>query len=147
MVYDKKGRRTVPKTVSCLLNERKQLIIPNKELTNEELIKYATCLKIPFFRGVYMKDALPDKIRKNETGIVNLDNSVGSGTHWICYKKLGNTVYYFDSFGNLQPPKELQHYFRTVDNVFYNYNREQPEDTSICGHLCLNFLATSVSQL
>lgn len=147
MVYDKKRRRIVPKTVSCVLNEKKQLIIPNKELTNEELIKYASCLKIPFFRGVFMKDALPDKIWENETGIVNLDNTIGSGTHWICYKKLRKIVYYFDSFGNLQPPKELQHYFRTADNVFYNYNREQPEETSICGHLCLNFLAKSVSQL
>lgn len=147
MVYDKKGRRTVPETVSCVLNEKKQLIIPNKELTNEELLKYASCLKIPFFRGVFMKDSLPNIIWKNETGIVNLDNTVGTGTHWICYKKLGKTVYYFDSFGNMQPPKELQHYFRTADDVFYNYNREQPDDTSICGHLCLNFLAKSVSQL
>lgn len=94
-----------------------------------------------------MKDALPNKIRRNETGIVNLDNTAGSGTHWICYKKLGNTIYYFDSFGNLQPPKELQNYFRTSENVFFNYTREQPEETSICGHLCLNFLATSVSRL
>jgi hypothetical protein len=94
-----------------------------------------------------MKDDLPAKIWRNETGIVNLDNSAGSGTHWICYKKLDKSVYYFDSFGNLPPPKELQHYFRTAHNIFYNYKREQPDDTSICGHLCLNFLAKSVSQL
>lgn len=147
MVYGKKGRRTIPKTVSCILNDKNQLVIPNKELTNEELIKYVSCLQIPFFRGVFMKDALPQKIWKNETGIVNLDNSMGSGTHWICYKKLGKVVYYFDSFGDLQPPKELQHYFRKAENVFYNYNREQPDETSICGHLCLNFLAKSISQL
>lgn len=147
MVNDKKGRRTIPKTVSCVLNKKKQLIIPNKELTNRELYIYASCLKIPFFRGVFMKDTLPATIWKNETGIVNLDNNRGSGTHWVCYKKLGATVYYFDSFGNLPPPKELQYYFRTAENVFYNYKREQPEDTAICGHLCLNFLAKSVSQL
>jgi hypothetical protein len=94
-----------------------------------------------------MKDGLPYKIWKNETGIVNLDNSTGLGTHWICYKKLYTSVYYFDSFGNLPPPKELQHYFRSAENIFYNYTREQPDDTSICGHLCLNFLAKSVSQL
>lgn len=147
MVNDKKRRRIIPKTVSCVLNRKKQLLIPNKELTDKELITYVSCLKIPFFRGVFMKDALPGKIWKNETGIVNLDNSEGSGTHWVCYKKLGSTIYYFDSFGNLPPPKELQYYFKTAKNVLYNYKREQPDETVICGHLCLDFLATSVSQL
>ena len=123
------------------------MLIPNKELTDKELITYVSCLKIPFFRGVFMKDALPGKIWKNETGIVNLDNSEGPGTHWVCYKKLGSTIYYFDSFGNLPPPKELQYYFKTAKNVLYNYKREQPDETVICGHLCLDFLATSVSQL
>lgn len=147
MVNDKKRRRIILKTVPCVLNKKKQILIPNKELTNKELIIYASCMKIPFFRGVFMKDALPSKIWKNETGIVNLENSEGPGTHWICYKKLDQIIYYFDSYGNMPPPKELQRYFRTAKQVFYNYNREQPDNTTICGHLCLDFLARSVSQL
>ena len=94
-----------------------------------------------------MKDSLPDKIWKNETGIVNLDNSDGSGTHWVCYKKLNTNVYYFDSFGNLPPPKELQLYFHSAKHVYYSYAAEQPEGTVICGHLCLDVLAKSISQL
>lgn len=93
-----------------------------------------------------MKDDLPKTMWKNESGIVNLDNSNGPGTHWVCYKRLGETVYYFDSFGNLPPPKEVKHYFRSSNHVFYNYERQQPDNTSICGHLCLEFLAKSVSQ-
>ena len=147
MVNDKKRRRIILKTIPCVLNKKKQILIPNKELTNKELIIYASCMKIPFFRGVFMKDALPGKIWKNETGIVNLENSEGPGTHWICYKKLDRIIYYFDSYGNMPPPKELQRYFRTAKQVFYNYNREQPDNTIICGHLCLDFLARSVSQL
>lgn len=147
MVNDKKRRRFIPKTVSCVLNKKKQIIIPNKELSNQELITYALCMKIPFFRGVFMKDALPNKIWKNETGIVNLDDSKGIGTHWVCYKKFNKTIYYYDSYGNLPPPKELEHYFQKAENIFYNYKREQPENTSICGHLCLDFLAKSVSRL
>lgn len=147
MVNVKKGRRFIPKTVSCILNQKNQLIVPNKELTNEELSIYASCMKIPFFRGVFMKDALPEKMWENETGIVNLDDSDGSGTHWVCYKKLGEHIYYFDSFGDLPPPKELQHYFHMAKEVRYNYDREQPDETSICGHLCLDFLARSVSHL
>lgn len=147
MVYDKKRRRTLPKTVSCLLNTRKQLIVPNHALSNQDLFRYVSCLKIPFFRGVFMKDNLPSVMWRNESGIVNLDNSMGPGTHWVCYKKLGSTVYYFDSFGNLPPPKELNKYFRSAKHILYNYERQQPDDTSICGHLCLEFLAKSVSQL
>lgn len=137
---------SLPQTIpTCLLNRRKQLKIPKKALTNIELTKYAKCLKIPFFRGVFMKDRLPRKIFENETGIVNLDNSNGPGTHWVCYKKLRNTVYYFDSFGNLPPPKELQIYFSNVNNVLYNFERRQLPNTDVCGHLCLEFLATSVT--
>lgn len=139
MVNVKKRARIIPKTLSCILNRKKQLLLPNKALTNRDLLKYVSCLRIPFFRGVFMINELPDLPWLNETGIVNLDNTRGPGTHWVCYKKLGNLVYYFDSFGNLPPPRELQNYFRSAKKVFYNFERQQPEDTSICGHLCLEF--------
>lgn len=145
MVYDKKRTRSVPKTISCILNKKKQILIPNRALSNKDLFKYISCLKIPFFRGVFMKDNLPSSMWVNESGIVNLDDSRGPGTHWVCYKKLGATVYYFDSFGDLPPPREVQKYFRSAKRVFYNYDRQQPDNTSICGHLCLEFLANSVS--
>lgn len=148
MVDDKIWKRTVPQTLpTCILNDDHQLVIPKHALTNQELSRYAACLKIPFFRGVFMKDALPAKVWKNETGIVNLDNTDGPGTHWVCYKKLQNKVYYFDSFGNLPPPQELHRYFQNTDSLFYNFNRVQLPNTEICGHLCLEFLATSVSCL
>jgi hypothetical protein len=94
-----------------------------------------------------MIDELPKHIWQNETGIVNLDNSNGFGTHWVCYKKIKNTIYYFDSFGNLPPPTELLVYFDSSNQVLYNFNRIQKDNTNICGHLCLEFLATTVSRL
>lgn len=103
-------------------------------------------LNIPHFRGVFMRDALPSIIFKNETAIVNLDNSFGPGTHWVCYHKQGNKIKYFDSFGNLRPPLELQKYFKsdnqssTKNSIEYNYDREQSFNSVICGHLCLKFL-------
>lgn len=105
------------------------------------------CLQIPFFRGVFMKDGLPKRIWKNETGIVNLDSKNGPGTHWVCYKKYQNTVYYFDSFGNLPPPKELEIYFSNAQYVLYNFERYQQDDSVVCGHLCLEFLRSSFSML
>lgn len=143
----KKRKGSVFKTIPCLLNRKNKLILPNKPLNNEELEQYAYCLKIPFFRGVFMRNSLPKMIWKNETGIVNLDDANGPGTHWVCYKKLIDTVYYFDSFGNLPPPKELTNYFGNLPKIKFNYDRKQKEETSVCGHLCLEFLATSVSRL
>lgn len=146
MVNVANRQRFVPTTLQkCVLNSENKLLIPNKPLTNYDLLHYASCLKIPFFRGVFMRDALPKKPWYNETGIVNLDSSKGFGTHWVCYKKFGNVVYYFDSFGNLPPPVELKDYFHGVKTLLYNLKRYQNWNTDICGHLCLDFLATSVS--
>jgi len=33
-----------------------------------------------------------------------LDSEHGTSTHWVAYKKIGNQVQYYDSFGNLPPP-------------------------------------------
>lgn len=77
--------------------------------------------------------------RVNESAIVNLDDSIGPGTHWVAYKKIGSRVIYFDSFGNLQPPTELVKYL-DVGSVKYNYEQYQNYNTFVCGHLCLKFI-------
>lgn len=106
---------------------------------------YARKLDIPYFRGVFMKDRLPRKIHQYETGVINLDNDSGPGTHWTAYKKYGTTISYFDSFGNLLPPIETQLYFQSNEpcTIFYNHNSYQSYDSIVCGHLCLNFLVSS----
>lgn len=105
----------------------------------------ATLLGVKNFRGVYMRDALPTSPRKNETAIVNLDSARNAGTHWVCYRKTGAKVDYFDSYGNLRPPAELVGYLkRAADGpiaIRYNYERKQGFDSVVCGHLCLEFLS------
>jgi hypothetical protein len=86
-----------------------------------------------------MKDELPLKAYKNECGILNLDESKGNGTHWVCYRKANEIVQYFDSFGNLPPPLEFISYVKNCE-VYYNRNCFQNNDSVICGHLCLLFL-------
>ena len=54
-------------------------------------------------------------------GIVNLENSNQSGSHWVAYYKNNNKKYYFDSFGNA-PPKELVKYLGPK-KLFYNSDR------------------------
>ena len=88
-----------------------------------------------------MRNGLPkDGPKFNEAAIINLDDMLGPGTHWCAYRKSGNDVTYFDSFGNLGPPRELIKYL-DVDNIKYNYKKYQDYDTHNCGHLCLDFLS------
>lgn len=91
-----------------------------------------------------MRDDLPKLAKQNESAIVNLDTKRGPGTHWVAYRKKGNSVEYFDSFGNLRPPLELEIYFGPRVNIEYNYKKKQIPDSVVCGHLCLKFLCNDV---
>lgn len=92
------------------------------------------------FRGVFMRDSLPQSPpKRTECAVVNLDSTTGPGTHWVAYYKHGNSVHYFDPFGNLRPPNELLDYFRKY-RIFYNHDVYQNYDDINCGHLCLEFL-------
>ena len=113
------------------------LVLPNKPLSNIELLEAARKLKIPNFRGVSLRDILPKKPKKKECGILNLDDTTGSGTHWVAWYKNGTEKKYFDSYG-LQPPNELIDYLHSP--ILYNTERVQPKDQVFCGHLCLYVL-------
>lgn len=113
--------------------------LPLHALSDQELKYYANAAKIMHFRGVFMRDTLPSHPKNVEKIILNLDSNDGNGTHWVCFIKENKVVQYYDSFGNLPPPKEVITYLKNC-NIFYNRNREQQENTVICGHLCLLFL-------
>lgn len=88
-----------------------------------------------------MRDRLPAKVRATETGVVNLDKTTGPGTHWVAYRKIGNIVEYFDSFG-VEPPSELLTYFGEKSVVYYSCIQEQRIDQINCGHRCLIWLSS-----
>ena len=110
--------------------------LPNKPLTKFQLIDTVKELKIPHFRGVFMRNDLPRRPLKQECGILNLDGVSGRETHWVCWYK-NNDNFYFDSFG-VQPPNELIEYLSSP--IFYNTEKIQPDGEVICGHLCLYVL-------
>lgn len=84
-----------------------------------------------------MKDELPKTINKVECGIINLEDSIQEGSHWTAYYKYNHKKYYFDSYGDARPPKELVRYLGSK-NLVYNKSRFQNyDDPPICGHLCL----------
>ena len=97
-----------------------------------------------------MRDSLPDR-RSHvaqtgdlESGIMNLDVSSGSGTHWTCWFKHPKgakgrkhpkpVCYYFDSFG-LSPPVEFENYMNC--DIYHSTYQIQKLGDVICGHLCI----------
>ena len=106
-------------------------------LSNLEQLEAARKLMIPNFRGVNLRDTLPKRPKRKECGILNLDDTTGSGRHWVAWYKNGAEKKYFDSYC-LQPPNELVAYLRSP--ILYNTEQIQPYDQVFCGHLCLYVL-------
>ena len=81
-----------------------------------------------------------------ESGIVNLDDVEGPGTHWVAYRKNGQHAYYFDSYGQLRPPREIINYLcKQPDTIIhYNLNRYQKANDWNCGHSSLAFLTKTI---
>ena len=127
-----------------------ELDIPfNKGLTNLDIISYINQLKVPNFRGVFMRDVLPTNPKALECGIMNFNTHDQKGSHWVCYVKNKKTRIYFDSFGQITPI-EMQKYLKTklefknnTPVIQRNTDIVQKPNTSICGHLCL-FVLTSL---
>ena len=115
----------------------KNVILPNKPLSNFELEDAVKKLKIPYFRGVFLLDTLPKKPNKKECGIVNFDKSGGPGTHLVSWYKNSKTKICFDSYG-VQPPIEVINYLGKP--IHHNTDQVQPAGEVFCEHLCLYVL-------
>lgn len=114
-------------------------------LSNYDIQDLIVKMKIPHFRGVFMRDTLPKKKKSKpmaarECWILNHASSQSGGTHWTALAKNNNIAFYFDSFGKLPPPLEVIDYLGTDIHLYYNAKRYQNYGTTICGHLCLKFL-------
>ena len=110
------------------------VVIPNKPRSNLEIIDAAKRLSLDGFRGVFLRDTLPNNAKLNECCNLNLASSSGDGTHWVMWFKKGKDKFYFDSY-EVQPPSELIAYLKSP--IFYNSERAQQNGEVFCGHLYL----------
>ena len=107
--------------------------------TNVELQLLSEQLKIPHFRGVFMRDQiLALSPQEHECGIINL-NSADNNTsgHWLTWFKSPQEKIAYSSFGDPNP-QELIDYLKphilTSDIQIQNFGE------SICGELCILIL-------
>ena len=96
-------------------------------------------LKIKYLRGIYSRDQLPSKIKK-ECGIINLDDKQGPGTHWVCFRNIDSVVEYFDPFGLIMPNEALKYFNTSGKHIVYSIGEIQNRTTVLCGYWCLYYL-------
>ena len=77
--------------------------MPPQPLTNFEIEEYH--VNEPRFNDFYSRGNLP-KTTKNGAYMINLDDKVDVGTHWVVSYVTNNEVIYFDSFGVEHFPKD-----------------------------------------
>ena len=118
-------------------NSRNHFVI--KALSNFDLMDWLKKLGIKHFRGIYSRDGLPHKIRK-ECGIINLDDMTGPGTYWVCYRNLDSVVEYFDPFGLIMPNEALKCFRTSGKRIVYSMDEIQNRSTVLYGYWCLYYL-------
>ena len=108
-------------------------------LSNLDLMDWVDYLKIPDFKGIFARDS--QHLHRTGCCIINLDDGVGNGTHWVASYIKSKIIYYFDSF-SLPPPMEFVDYARRL-GLSYQYNYGYPIQNILsvrCGYYCLYFL-------
>jgi hypothetical protein len=86
-----------------------------------------------------MKDELPSDL-KDENYIINLQNHDESGSHWTCFIKDKNNIYYYDSFAVVPPQNAYDIFLKNADNIYYIDKHDQFLDSTSCGWWVVSFL-------
>ena len=76
-----------------------------------------------------------------ETGIINLDDAIGRGSHWCYYRNVDKQFCeYFDPFGLIMHNK-IKKYLKTSDKkMVYSSDEIQERDSVLCSYWCLYYL-------
>ena len=132
-------RSTIRTKQAIQLNSLTRLHFVIKPLSNFDLMRWVKKLGITHLRGIYSRDSLPSKIKK-ECGIINLDGTSGPGTHWVCYRNIDSVVEHFDPFGLIMPSEALKYFNTSGKHIVYSIDEIQNRNTVLCSYWCLYYL-------
>ena len=105
-------------------------------LTNFEIEAYYQ--NEPRFNGVNSSDNLNDRI-KDEAYVINLDEYLDIGTHWLALHVNNKTVTYFHSFRAEHIPKIIKGFIDNK-NIIANIFRIQAYDSVLCRYFCTGLI-------
>ena len=74
----------------------------------------------------------------NNDDVINRDDYLDIGTHWIAFYVNNKTVTYFDSFGFEHSLSKIKKFINK--NIIANIFRLQPYDSVMCRYFCVGFI-------
>ena len=92
--------------------------------------------------GTFSKDNVPI-LKNNQSTIKNLQDSYKNSSHWISYKKIGNKIFYFDSYGVAFIPDIIKNQYPNYKFIC-NIYRVQSIDSNQCGKFCILFVRGNI---
>ena len=120
---------------------RDKVLRVEKPLSSLDLNDWVKELGRKKFRGVFSRDNLPKRIRKEGCEIINLDDFSGPGTHWVCWRNMDEDVCeYFESFGLSMPAEVEEYLIKSGKSLFYSPDEIQERLSVLCGYTCLYYL-------
>jgi hypothetical protein len=109
-----------------------------KELTNFDIANICNRIGVKL-NGIFMKDELSSNLEDGNY-IINLQNHNQSGSHWCCFVKSKNCIYYFDPFGAVMPQNQLDIFKANHENIYYSNIQIQDMKSILCGYFCILYL-------
>ena len=109
-------------------------------LSNVDLMNWVRFWGIPDFEGIFSRHS-KDHLHKTGNSIINLDDGIGPGSHWVATNIKGKRVFYFDSF-SIHPLVEFLEYTKGIGKeIVYNGGHPIQDILSVrCSYYCLYFL-------
>ena len=111
-------------------------MIPPYPLINFEIQKYYE--NEPRFIGDSSRNKLPKTI-KNGAYVINLDEYVDIGTHWIALFCRKTEIVYFNNFGVEDVPEQIKEFVGNR-NIKANIFRVKSNNSIMCGYFCIGFI-------
>ena len=90
----------------------------------------------------YSKDNVP-VLKNNQSTIINLQDSNQVGSHWTCYRKRNDKIFYFDSYGVAYIPDIIKNQYPN-HKFICNIYRIQSMDSNQCGRFCILFVKADI---
>ena len=82
-------------------------------------------------------------LKNNQSTIINLQDSDKNGSHWVSYKKIGNNIFYFDSYAVSFIPDIIKNKFPNHKFICNIYGI-QSIDSNQCGRFCILFVRGNI---
>jgi len=107
-------------------------------LSNFDILEYAKLVGLPI--DCIPKNVVPKTIPDNTGIIVNLNDLGERGSHWVCAIRKNNKCLYYDSFGVIHIPTELEKCLLNSvggNNMYVSNGQNQYLVSIMCGYYCI----------